>query len=66
MRKGESRLPTARKASTMPRRTVWLMASVSMDMRRRTRKFPGRAQAADMKMAIRSISAKEFIIGLLP
>lgn len=27
---------------------------------------PGRAQAADMKMAIRSISAKEFISGLLP
>ena len=63
--KGESRFPVRRKARIIPKRTVWLMASVSMDIFRSTRKFPGKAQLTAVKRAITSISANAFIEGLL-
>ena len=53
---GDSSEPMARKPRTMPSRTVWLMASLIMAMRRRTRKTPGRAQATATMMAINWIS----------
>ena len=65
IRNGESRLPVRRKARIIPKSTVWLIASVSMDIRRSTRKFPGKAQLIAVKRAITSISAKEFIGRLL-
>jgi hypothetical protein len=36
----------------MPSKTVWLMASLIMAVRRSTRKTPGSAQAAATTMAI--------------
>ena len=43
---GDRRSATTKNASTMPSRTVWLMASLIMDMRRSIRKAPGIAHAA--------------------
>ena len=46
MSSGDRRSATMKNASTMPSRTVWLMASLIMDIRRNIKKAPGMAHAA--------------------
>ena len=55
-RNGEFKSSVIKKASTMPRNTVCVMASAIMDMRRNTRKTPGMAHAMDTAMAMSNIS----------
>jgi hypothetical protein len=43
---GDDRSPTMKKPITIPNSTVWLMASLTIAVRRKTRKTPGSAQAA--------------------
>ena len=43
---GDRRSATMKNASTMPNKTVWLMASLIMDMRRNIKNAPGIAHAA--------------------
>ena len=52
IRSGEVRLCVARKARTIPSRSVWVIASDIMDIRRNTRKQPGSAQATATSAAI--------------
>jgi hypothetical protein len=49
---GDARFRVTKNASTMPSRMAWLIASLISAMRRRTRKTPGRAQAAAVIAAI--------------
>jgi hypothetical protein len=53
---GEVRLFVMKNAMTMPSRTVWLMASLIIAMRRRTRKTPGSAHATATRDAMIRIS----------
>ena len=54
--KGEFKSSVTKKASTIPRNTVCVMASAIMDMRRSTRNTPGMAHAIDTAMAMSKIS----------
>ena len=47
-------VPVTRKATTMPGKTTWLIASPIKACRRRTRKLPGKAQATAARHPIRS------------
>ena len=63
--KGEFKSSVTKKASTMPRNTVCVMASAIMDMRRSTRNTPGIAHAMDTAMAMSKISVCTVIGHLL-
>ena len=59
--KGEVRSFVKKKAATMPKRTVCVMASAVIDIRLKTKNTPGMLQATETTVIIESISVCAFI-----
>ena len=64
---GEFKFSVARNAMTIPKNTVCVIASATMDILRSTRNTPGKAHANAANIAIRIISVwADIDIALLP